>query len=102
MPRDEPMLLTRLILRSGGEFPAPAASGTVGAEIDATVIAIKVKSALLADSDIKRLDLKVEIRNSAVQLGGFVDSQAQIDRALAIARKVDGVTSVTDKMSIKK
>lgn len=37
-----------------------------------------------------------------VQLSGFVDSQAQIVPAIAIAHKVAGVTSVGDAMSIKK
>ena len=35
-----------------------------------------------------------------VQLSGFVDSQAQIDQAIAVAHKVAGVTSV-DAMNVK-
>jgi hyperosmotically inducible protein len=41
---------------------------TVGTEIDDTVVTTKVKSALLADADIKSFDLKVETRKGAVQL----------------------------------
>ena len=37
-----------------------------------------------------------------VQLSGFVDSQVQIDQAIAIAHNVAGVTGVGNEMSIKK
>jgi len=78
------------------------ATTTVGTEIDDSVITTKVKSALLADPDIKSFDIAVETRKGEVQLSGFVDSQEQIDQAIAVAQKVDGVTSVGNAMSIKK
>ncbi len=78
------------------------ATTTIGTEIDDSVITTKVKSALLADPDIKSFDIAVETRKGEVQLSGFVDSQEQIDQAIAIAQKVDGVTSVGNAMSIKK
>lgn len=83
------------------EPPKPVASTTVGIEIDDTVITAKVKSALLADPDIKSLDLQVETRKGMVQLSGFVNSQAQIDRAITATRAVPGVTSVENKLSVK-
>jgi hyperosmotically inducible protein len=70
--------------------------------VDDGVITTKVKSALLADPDVKSFDIAVVTRKGGVQLSGFVDSQAQIDQALAIAGKVDGVTTVGNEMSIKK
>jgi hyperosmotically inducible protein len=78
------------------------ATTTVGTEIDDGVITTKVKAALLADADIKSLDIGVETNKGNVQLSGVVDSQDQIDQAVAIAKKVDGVTSVGNQMSIKK
>ena len=81
--------------------PAAAAKTTVGTEIDDTVVTTKVKSALLADADIKSFDLKVETRKGAVQLSGFVDNQAQIERAIAATRAVQGVTSVENGITLK-
>lgn len=81
--------------------PAPAASTTIGTQIDDAVVTTRVKSALLADPDIKSLDLKVETRKGAVQLSGFVDNQGQIDRAIAATRAVAGVESVENGISIK-
>jgi len=81
--------------------PAAAAKTTVGTEIDDTVVTTKVKSALLADADIKSFDFKVETRKGAVQLSGFVDNQAQIDRAIAATRGVEGVKSVENGITVK-
>ena len=75
---------------------------TAGNALDDGVITAKVKSALLSDPDVKSFDIAVVTRKGGVQLSGFVDSQAQIDQALEIARRVDGVTSVGNEMSIKK
>jgi hyperosmotically inducible periplasmic protein len=84
------------------EQPAPpAAKTTVGTEIDDTVVTTKVKSALLADAEVKSFDLKVETRKGAVQLSGFVDNQAQIDRAIATTRAVEGVTGVENAITLK-
>ena len=46
----------------------------------------------VADDLVKSLDLQVETRKGVVQLSGFVDSQAQIDQAVALTRAVAGVT----------
>jgi hyperosmotically inducible protein len=79
--------------------PPPATS--VGTEIDDSVVTARVKSALLADPDIKSLDFKVETRKGEVQLSGFVDSQMQIDHATDVTRAVAGVRIIDNKMSLK-
>lgn len=79
---------------------APA-STTVGTEIDDTVVTTKVKAALVGDPNIKGFDIKVETRKGVVQLSGFVDDQAQIDRALSVTRAVEGVKGTESGMTIK-
>jgi hyperosmotically inducible protein len=83
------------------EPPAAPAATSVGTQIDDTVVTSRVKAALLADPDIRSFDLKVETRKGEVQLSGFVDSQAQIERALAAARLVEGVKTVANAMNLK-
>ena len=78
-----------------------AAGTTVGTEIDDSIITAKVKSKLLADPDIKGFDLKVETHKGDVQLSGFVDNQAQIDRAIMITHSVEGVKNVDNRVSLK-
>ncbi|MBT3067478.1 BON domain-containing protein [Rhodoferax sp. U11-2br] len=75
---------------------------TVGNKIDDSVITTEVKAALLADANIKSLDITVTTHKGEVQLSGFVNNQGQIDRALDITRGVSGVTQVGNQMSIKK
>ena len=80
---------------------APPPSVTMGTQLDDSVITSSVKSALLADATIKSFDLQVETRKGAVLLSGFVDSQAQIDQALAVTRSVTGVTEVQNSVTLK-
>ena len=82
-----------------GASAAPKTS--IGVEIDDSVLTARVKSALLSDSDVKSFDIKAETRKGEVQLSGFVDNQAQIDRAIAGVRAIDGVTAVDNKVAIK-
>ena len=86
----------------------PAAAGetqsttrSLGTAIDDSGITMRVKSAFVADPDIKSLDITVEARKGEVQLSGFVDTQAQIDRAVDIAQRTQGVTGVQNKLALK-
>lgn len=81
------------------ESAAPSTS--VGTTIDDTAITAKVKSAFVADPEVKSLDITVETRKSEVQLSGFVDNQAQVDRAVDIARRTQGVSDVQNKLALK-
>jgi len=77
-------------------------TATVGNKLDDSVITTKVKTALLADNTIKSQDIMVVTRKGEVQLSGFVNNQGQIDRAMEVARGIEGVTQVGNDMSIKK
>lgn len=81
--------------------PKSETKTTIGTEIDDTAITTKVKAALLADDYVKGLDIKVETRKGEVQLSGYVDSQEQIDKAVAIAKGVENVKNVDNKMMVK-
>lgn len=78
-----------------------SATGKAGAVVGDSVITTKVKAALLADPDVKSTDISVETQNGEVMLSGFVRDQKQIDRAMNIARNVEGVKGVQNKLSIK-
>jgi len=84
---------------SGDTSAEPKSAGTV---LDDTVTTTKVKTALLADSDIKGLEINVETSKGVVTLNGAVNNQTQIDRAVKVAGEVQGVTSVTNNLTIKK
>ena len=74
---------------------------TAGTELDDSVITTKVKSALMTDNLGKGGDTSVETRKGEVLLSGFVDNQAQADREVQLAKAVDGVQSVQNKLMVK-
>ncbi len=76
-------------------------STTVGTKIDDTALVGKVKAALVDTKDVDSHDLNIEARGGIVQLGGFVKSAGQRDRAMAVTRGVSGVKSVIDAMFIR-
>ena len=74
---------------------------SAGTHLDDAVITTKVKSALMTDSGSHGGETSVETRKGEVMLSGFVDSQAQADREVQLAKAVDGVQSVQNKLMIK-
>jgi Flp pilus assembly secretin CpaC len=65
-----------------------------GEFVDNTVITTKVKAAIFNESSLKVSEINVETFKGSVQLSGFVDTQANIDKAGEIALRVKGVKSV--------
>lgn len=79
----------------------PPPSVTVGTTIDDSVITARVQAALLDATDVKVYDLKVTTRKGEVMLSGFADNPAQIQRALAITRGIQGVKKIDNKVGLK-
>ena len=90
------VLLTAVI----GCAPTPTREGT-GEYVDDSVITTKVKAAIFNEASLKSAEINVETFRGVVQLSGFVSSQANITRAIEVARGVDGVKSVKDDMRLK-
>ncbi|MBL0122848.1 MAG: BON domain-containing protein [Betaproteobacteria bacterium] len=72
-----------------------------GEYVDDTVITTKVKAKILEEPGLKSAEINVETFKGVVQLSGFVSSQANVDRAVALARTVRGVSSVKNDMRVK-
>lgn len=72
-----------------------------GEYVDDTVITTKVKAAVFNEPSLKSAEINVETFKGRVQLSGFLSSQADINRALALARDVRGVASVSNDMRLK-
>ena len=78
----------------------PTKEGT-GEYFDDTVITTKVKAAIFEEPSLKSAEINVETFKGVVQLSGFVNSRADINKAVAVARGVKGVTSVRNDMRLK-
>jgi osmotically-inducible protein OsmY len=72
-----------------------------GEYIDDSVITTKVKAAIFNEPTLKVAEINVETFKGAVQLSGFVNSQADINKAVDVARGVHGVKSVKNDMRMK-
>jgi osmotically-inducible protein OsmY len=72
-----------------------------GEYVDDSVITTKVKTEILKENSLKSTEINVETFKGVVQLSGFVNSQADINKAVEVARSVKGVTSVKNDMRLK-
>ncbi|HDG1690906.1 TPA: molecular chaperone OsmY [Kluyvera georgiana] len=80
---------------------AESAGNKVGNFMDDSTITAKVKAALLDNESIKSTDISVKTDKKVVTLSGFVQSQAQAEAAVAAAKTVEGVASVSDKLHVR-
>ncbi len=74
---------------------------STGEYVDDTVITTRVKAAVFNEPTLKSAEINVETFKGRVQLSGFVSSRANIEKAIDVARRVPGVTSVKDDMRVK-
>ena len=74
---------------------------SAGAYVDDTVITTSVKTRMLDDARVAGTSITVETLNGTVMLSGFAKSQAEKDAAESIARKVDGVRSVKNEITVR-
>ncbi|WP_250434994.1 BON domain-containing protein [Caballeronia sp. ATUFL_F2_KS9A] len=83
--------------------PATSANANTGGEIatDDAALAARVKAALAADPQLKPLPVSVATYRGVVQLSGYADSEVQIQKALAVARSVPGVQSVSNELHLR-
>ncbi|HEX7410353.1 MAG TPA: BON domain-containing protein [Candidatus Binatia bacterium] len=72
-----------------------------GEYVDDSVITTKVKAVVFNEPSLKSSEINVETFKGTVQLSGFVSSQADINKAVEVARSVKGVKSVKNDMRVK-
>ena len=63
-------------------------------------ITTAVKSKLAADDTVKAYQVDVDTSNKVVTLSGDVETAAQKEQAVTIARNTDGVTDVIDRLRV--
>ena len=80
---------------------APPAAEKTGEYIDDSVLTTKVKAALLAEKNLKSLDISVESTDGVVTLSGKVMSSAQRKQAVDVAKHVKGVKDVHNALTLK-
>lgn len=74
---------------------------TLGERLDDSALTIKVKSRLTADPEVNSFRIDVDVDNGVVTLSGTVASRDVAEEALHLARGVDGVREVKDRLKIE-
>lgn len=84
-----------------GEKAAVAADQARKAIAEGSLTA-KIKAKMALDDHVKALNLNVDTVGSVVTVSGVVNTQAEKDRALLLARDTAGVTQVVDRIQLRR
>jgi osmotically-inducible protein OsmY len=79
---------------------AGVAASTVGATLEEAALTTKIKAKMALDDMVKARSIDVTTRGTTVTLSGVVESRAEHDRAMALARETAGVTDVIDDLKM--
>ena len=74
---------------------------TVGEAVDDTAITTRIKARMAEDPAVSAARIEVETLRGVVQLAGFATSQAEKDRAGAIARNTSNVREVRNNIIVR-
>jgi osmotically-inducible protein OsmY len=77
-----------------------ACGKSVGETIDDATVTTRVKTSLLNDPDVGGLRIDVDTFKGVVTLSGAVKTAAERDKAIALARKINGVKDVKSTLQI--
>jgi osmotically-inducible protein OsmY len=94
------LIVATTLLTAAGCASTNKHEGT-GEYVDDSVITTKVKAMLFDEPNLRSGQINVETFKGVVQLSGFVSTQADINTAIEVARKVKGVDSVKNDMRLK-
>jgi osmotically-inducible protein OsmY len=92
------MVFTLLIVAGCASTPKQEGAGEY---VDDSVLTGKVKAAILNEPTLSSAEINVETFKGEVQLSGFVNSRADISKAIEVARAVNGVRVVKNDMRLK-
>jgi osmotically-inducible protein OsmY len=95
---------TSEVIAASNSTAAAASGGMTAKESRAANRALrrKVYAAIVKHKEIEAGDISVVAKGGAVTLNGTVVDASQIDAVAEIAQGVPGVTSVTNKLTVKK
>lgn len=77
-----------------------ACGKTVGETVDDATITTRVKTALLNDPDVGGLRIDVDTTMGVVTLNGIVKNKDEEAKAIALARRIDGVKDVKSTLQV--
>jgi len=79
--------------------PADGAERSAGQTVDDAGVTAKVKAALIAESGVDGTKINVDTFNGRVTLKGEVPNKGQVDKAAQVARGIEGVKEVDNRLT---
>jgi osmotically-inducible protein OsmY len=77
-------------------------AANVGAAAKDATITTKINAALVADDQLKALKIDVDTKDGKVVMTGSAPDDASRDRATTLAKAVDGVVDVDNRLAVQK
>ena len=77
------------------------AANRTGKVVADSMITTKVKADLFKEPELSAMAIHVETEKGIVMLSGFVDSKADAEKAVRLAKSVEGVTQVKSAIKVK-
>ena len=101
MKTHRPFTAFLLVLTLLAPLLVSACGKSVGETIDDATITTRVKTSLLNDPDVGGLRIDVDTFKGVVTLSGRVKSKDEEAKAVALARKIGGVSDVKSTLQIQ-
>jgi osmotically-inducible protein OsmY len=96
------VLLTGVLIAGLAGCASDGGTGEkTGAYVDDAWITSKVKSKMVADSDVKAHNINVDTDRGVVTLTGTAESWQEANKAADIARGIKGVTAVENDIRVQ-
>jgi hyperosmotically inducible protein len=90
-----------LIFASAATPDAVAQTGVSQSQVGDSWITTRIQAAYFLDADVKARTINVDTVHGVVTLTGVVASERERSQAVAIARTVDGVKDVVDRLTVQ-
>ena len=84
-----------------GAASAEKAAGRVEDALSEGSLTMKIKSKMALDDSVRARTINVDSNGSVVTLTGTVETSAEREKAVRLARETDGVTNVVDKLQVR-
>lgn len=94
---------TQKARETGAKVGEAVATGAAQAQqvLNEGSLTAKIKSKMALDDTVKALKIDVDTNGSEVTLSGTVNSAAERDKAVQLARETSGVSAVKDRLVIR-
>jgi len=87
--------------RNKADYDKDRAGSTIGTGANDSWLWFKTKSALATTNDLRDSTINVDVVNDVITLKGTVATKAESDKALSVARGIDGQKGVKNELKVQ-